>query len=168
VDASIIPGPVARSAAQVPPHPRMGTAWAEGWARRDYLEIGAYETAAGSARGHARNVLKEWGLTELIDAAELVVSELVTNAVLETQKVQWPAGQPPVRMWLLANGNQDLVILVWDATTGAPVPRNAGPSDESGRGLMIVRAFSAAIDHYLPPREYGGKAVWAQLPKRDE
>jgi anti-sigma regulatory factor (Ser/Thr protein kinase) len=146
----------------------MGTAWAEGWTRRDYLEIGAYETAAGSARGHARNVLKEWGLAELADASELVISELVTNAVLETQKVPWPAGRPPVRMWLLANGNQDLVILLWDATTGAPVPRNAAPSDESGRGLMIVKALSAAFDYYLPPEEYGGKAVWAQLPKRDE
>jgi hypothetical protein len=168
VDASIIPGPVARFVAQVPPHPRIGTSWAEGWARRDYLEIGAYETAAGSARGHARNVLKEWGLTELNDAAELVISELVTNAVLQTQKIPWPAGQPPVRMWLLVSRNRDLVILVWDATRSAPVPRNAAPFDESGRGLMIVQAFSAAFDHYLPPKEYGGKAVWAQLPKREE
>jgi hypothetical protein len=55
------------------------------WARRSHLELGAYRGAAGSARGHARNVLAEWELRQLAEATEMVVSELVANSVAATR-----------------------------------------------------------------------------------
>src|SRR5258707_14300738 len=60
------------------------------WTRRSHLELGAYRTAAGSARGHLRNVLAEWQLRRLSEATEVVVSEMVVNSVVATQAVDWP------------------------------------------------------------------------------
>jgi hypothetical protein len=51
------------------------------WPLRSYLELGALPTAVPCARLHARHLLWEWGLNGLAADAELLVSELVTNAV---------------------------------------------------------------------------------------
>jgi len=51
------------------------------WELHSALSIGALATATPCARLHARNVVCEWGLHDIADAVELVVSELVTNAV---------------------------------------------------------------------------------------
>ncbi len=51
---------------------------------RSYLELGALPTAVPCARLHARHVLREWGLNGLAPDSELLVSELVTNAVKAT------------------------------------------------------------------------------------
>ena len=51
------------------------------WPLRSYLELGALPTAVPCARLHARHLLWEWGLSEAAADAELLVSELVTNAV---------------------------------------------------------------------------------------
>jgi hypothetical protein len=48
--------------------------------RRTELPLAALPTAPGVARGHVRSVAREWGLAGLADTAELLVSELVTNA----------------------------------------------------------------------------------------
>jgi hypothetical protein len=57
-----------------------GQRWLADAPFRDFLELGAYDSAPGAARGHARNVLAEWGLGQLREAAELIISELVTNS----------------------------------------------------------------------------------------
>jgi hypothetical protein len=88
--------------------------WSEGWERQDYLELGALETAPGSARGHVVNVLREWGLSILEEAAEMVTSELLTNSVKATQAVRWPGARPPVRLWLLGDRAR-VCVLAWDA-----------------------------------------------------
>src|SRR5215467_4083379 len=49
--------------------------------QQSYLELGAYPSAVPCARLHARNVLYEWGVRSIADTVELIVSELVTNAV---------------------------------------------------------------------------------------
>ena len=54
------------------------------WPLRSSLELGALPTAASCACLHAKHVLWEWGLSSLVDSAELLVSELVTNAVNAT------------------------------------------------------------------------------------
>jgi hypothetical protein len=131
------------------------------WLRRDYLELGALDTAPGSARGHVVNVLREWRLTELAEAAELVVSELVTNSVLATRAVGWPARQPPVRLWLLSD-RASVLVHVWDAIPALPMPGDAGMDDESGRGLAIVAALSDAWDSYQDA-VFGGKVTWALI-----
>src|ERR1700728_1427465 len=59
--------------------------WPGCWPLGSYLELAALDTAAGSARAHVGAVLREWSLGDVADDACLVVSELVTNAVLSTR-----------------------------------------------------------------------------------
>ena len=130
--------------------------------RRSFLELGAYEPAPGSARGHARNLLAEWGLGTFEEKVSLVVTELVTNSLLATGKVRWAAERPPVRLWLLA-GRDGILVAVWDAVTSMPQPRAAGELDESGRGLQLVAHFSARWDCYQPPAPHAGKVTRALI-----
>ena len=51
------------------------------WPLHSFLELGALPGAVPCARLHARHLLWEWGLAALTDSTELVVSELVTNAI---------------------------------------------------------------------------------------
>jgi hypothetical protein len=125
-----------------------------------------------------RNVLAEWGLGQFSEAVTLVVSELVTNAIVATREATWEAGLPPVRLWLLgcpgANGSGEVMVLVWDAVAGEFVPalpHRAGDQNESGRGLGIVHWLSGQQwDSYLPTTPYGGKVIRALIdrPWRDQ
>jgi len=140
--------------------------WIMSWERVSFLELGPYETAPGTARWHARNVLRDWGLERHEELAKLVLSELVTNSVLAGRSR--PAVElPPVRLWLLSDSSR-LLLLVWDALAGTPRPREAGPDDESGRGLFLVRELSTSWGCYRPPGGYapdhgGGKVTWALI-----
>jgi hypothetical protein len=160
----------------IPPHPVTPNGnWLAGFPLRSFLELGAYRNAPGSARGHARNVLAEWGLGAFADAVTLVVSELITNSVNATSAVSWDAGLPPVRMWLLggpgASGTGEVLVLVWDGVAEVPAMGEAGADDESGRGLGIVHWLSGRQwDCYLPPAPHGGKVTRALIdrPWRDQ
>ena len=137
--------------------------WLAEWRRRDFLELGALDTAPGSARWHVVNVLAEWAMRDFTEAVRLVVSELITNAVRATRQVRWDGNQPhtpSVRLWMLGRPGA-IVILAWDGVSRAPVPRDAGPDDESGRGLGIVGELSARWDCYQPPAPADGKITWA-------
>jgi len=57
------------------------------WPLRTRLELAAQPTAPGVARGHVRAVAYEWGLASLADTAELLASEIATNAVLASQRL---------------------------------------------------------------------------------
>jgi anti-sigma regulatory factor (Ser/Thr protein kinase) len=127
------------------------------WPRRTFLELGALTGAVPCARLHARQVLWEWNLTGLSESAELLVSELVTNAVAASRSTVPSA---PVRLWLLAGTGQVLVV-VWDACPRAPVPGEVDEDAESGRGLLLVDAMSRGWDWYFPQDGTGGKVVWA-------
>jgi hypothetical protein len=143
------------SESTTPARPDHG--WLRRWPLRSYLELGALDTAPGSARAHAGAVVWEWGLGDVEDDACLIVSELVTNAVLSAR----PARRPdPVRMWMLGSG-AGVLFLVWDATMAAPVRRAAAPDAEHGRGLNIVDALSARWGSYHAGGRLGGKVVWA-------
>lgn len=160
----------------IPAHPHSPHGgWLKGYPLRSFLELGAYRPAAGSARGHARNVLAEWGLRELTDAVTLTVSELVSNSVVATEKVTWEGARPPVRLWLLGGrgGTKggEIMVLVWDAVRDLPESRVAGVEDESGRGLGIVGTLSGhQWDCYLPSGPEGGKVTRALIdrPWRDQ
>jgi anti-sigma regulatory factor (Ser/Thr protein kinase) len=111
------------------------------------LEVEADETAPGEARSWLRNLLLEWSLAEFRDAAELVLSELVTNSGAEIGKVAWPAQRPRVRLCL--RGGPSLVsVQVWDPILDPPVPREAADDEEGGRGLFLVRCCSASWGFY--------------------
>jgi anti-sigma regulatory factor (Ser/Thr protein kinase) len=103
-------------------------------------------------------MLWEWRLTGLSDSAELLVSELVTNAV---QISRADAQGAPVRLWLLASRAR-VLILVWDASPLPPVRVSSSENDENGRGLLLVETLSARWDFYFPAPP-DGKVVWALL-----
>ena len=152
----------------IPAHPQVSyDNWLSRYPLRSFLELGAYKTAAGSARGHARNVLVEWGLGVFTDAVTYVMSELLANAVIATEKVAWEGRRPPVRLWLLAgpgpSGSGEVVVLIWDAVREQPEPRVAGELDESGRGLQIVDSLSRQWDCYPADGPEGGKFTRALI-----
>jgi anti-sigma regulatory factor (Ser/Thr protein kinase) len=147
------PGPVA-----VPPSWPQGTGVPGDWPLGSHLELGALSSAVPCARMHVRLLLSQWGLCGLSRDAELVVSELATNAVNASKTLPQV---PAVRLWLLSDGTQ-VVILVWDACPRPPVRIDPAATAENGRGLLLVEAVAERWGCYVP-EAMGGKLVWALL-----
>ncbi|MGW2936619.1 SpoIIE family protein phosphatase [Streptomyces sp. NPDC001156] len=105
--------------------------------------------AVCTARRAAARQLSEWGLEHLVATVELIVSELVTNAIRH--------GKGPNRLRLIQH--QVLTCEVFDGNTSQPHPRHPQILDENGRGLFLVAQLS---------RRWGsrsatdGKVVWAE------
>ncbi|WNI17245.1 ATP-binding protein [Actinacidiphila sp. ITFR-21] len=110
--------------------------------------------SAAEARRLVRTALGVWGLDALADEAELVVSELVGNAVRHTRcrLIQVSVARP-------ARGT--VRVAVADGSYVRPVPR-AQPGDEDvcGRGLVLVAALA---DRWGTDPLPCGKRVWAEL-----
>jgi anti-sigma regulatory factor (Ser/Thr protein kinase) len=133
------------------------------WPLQTRLPLAALPTAPSVARGHVRAVAREWGLEELADAAELLVSELMTNAVQASQRLKTRADQaivPVVLLWITSDGIS-MVIHVWDASPEIPVRKDTAADEESGRGLMLVEMLSK--DHGVYRKAEGGKVVWCLI-----
>jgi anti-sigma regulatory factor (Ser/Thr protein kinase) len=129
------------------------------WPLGTHLELAALPTAVPCARQHVRSVAHEWGLPELADTAELLASELVTNAVQASERLKTRADLaaiPVVRIWL-ASDRTSLAIHVWDGSSEHPVQHQAGPDEEHGRGLMLVEALGK---DWGSCRTADGKVVW--------
>ncbi len=107
------------------------------------------------ARHHTRTVLRNWELPAITEDAELIVSELVTNAIEATAD-----DMSMISLRLFAD-NEQLLIMVWDGSLQMPATWRALPDDIHGRGLMIVEALSNACG--AAPSIDGGKIVWARL-----
>ncbi|MDN0197779.1 SpoIIE family protein phosphatase [Streptomyces sp. S.PNR 29] len=109
--------------------------------------------AVRHARRFTRRTLRTWGVPERdMDAVLLVVSELVTNALVHTD------GQ--VRLDLTRVGDR-LRVAVADSSPRAPVrPASIGWEATGGRGLLLVEALSVAWGT-LPVS--GGKQVWSEI-----
>ncbi|MER6994261.1 SpoIIE family protein phosphatase [Streptomyces sp. NPDC000410] len=110
--------------------------------------------SVGRARELARTQLVAWDLEPLVDTVELLVSELVTNALRY--------GEGEIRLRLLRD--RTLVCEVWDAGLVQPRRRRAKDTDEGGRGLQLVGLLSAAWGSRRTPR---GKTVWFELALPD-
>ena len=124
--------------------------------------LAALPTAPACARGHVRTVALEWGLQDLADTAELLASELVTNAVQASKRLRIRADLaivPVVQIWIVSD-HRSMVIHVWDGNDEMPVRRNAGIDEESGRGLMLVESLSSECGAY---RTANGKVVWVMI-----
>ncbi|MGW2121593.1 sodium/proline symporter PutP [Streptomyces sp. NPDC001758] len=107
--------------------------------------------AVGDARDSAVRQLSEWGLDHLAFTTELIVSELVTNAIRHASG--------PVALRLIRDRN--LICEVSDASGTSPRPRHARTTDEDGRGLMIV----AQLAHRWGTRHTSaGKVIWTEQP----
>lgn len=132
------------------------------WPLQTHLELGAFPSAAGCARGHVGSLTREWALTGLTETAKLLTSELVTNAIRASERLRIRADLaivPVVRIWL-ASDQISLVIHVWDGHEDVPVRRDVGPDDECGRGLMLVESLAKEWGTY---RKADGKVVWALI-----
>jgi anti-sigma regulatory factor (Ser/Thr protein kinase) len=136
------------------------------WPLRSHLELGALPGAVPSARLHVRLVLSEWGLQESAETIELLVSELVTNAVHASQGLErsqyhgrWRPGTPPVRLWIESDREQ-VLVRVWDGNDQLPERQEPELDAEHGRGLLLVESLSAKFGVYKPERS-SGKVVWA-------
>src|SRR5215471_673858 len=144
-----------RSGVGPAPGEKRPAARTSSYPHQSHLVLGALPSAVPCARLHARLVLAEWGLKALADTAELLVSELVTNAVRTSAAL--PEAQhslPTVRMWLSAD-HERVLVQVWDADHQLPVPEQPDPDAEHGRGLLLVESLSEAWGAYRPQRSIG-------------
>jgi anti-sigma regulatory factor (Ser/Thr protein kinase) len=129
-----------------------------------YLELGALPTAVPCARLHARHLLWEWGMSLLAETTELLVSELVTNAVKATAGHR---DRVPVRLQV-SRDSARVLIEVWDADPRPPALQDLSedgmpdPQKEGGRGLFLVAALSDRWDWY-PTQEPLGKVIWCEV-----
>jgi hypothetical protein len=127
------------------------------WPLSSRLLLGSLPGAVPCARLHAKHILKEWSLNQITDNAEMIVSELATNAL----KASWSFQEaPPIALGLLAN-HEYLLIQVWDALSAPPAHRPHAIDAEGGRGLEIVSLLSDRWGFYHP--DSGGKIVWAAI-----
>jgi serine phosphatase RsbU (regulator of sigma subunit)/PAS domain-containing protein len=105
--------------------------------------------AVAETRKNVVGRLETWGLTDAAFVTELIVSELVTNAIRHAA--------PPIQLRLIHD--QTLICEVSDASNTAPHMRRARTYDEGGRGLLLVAQLS---------RRWGtrptasGKTIWAE------
>ncbi|MGW6461172.1 SpoIIE family protein phosphatase, partial [Streptomyces sp. NPDC055078] len=102
-----------------------------------------------TARRLAAERLTAWGLDDAVFTTELVVSELVTNAIRY--------GAPPIRLRLIRD--RTLICQVSDGSDTSPHLRRARGLDEGGRGLMLVARLT---DRWGTRHTSTGKAIWAE------
>ncbi|MGW5433133.1 SpoIIE family protein phosphatase [Streptomyces sp. NPDC004059] len=108
----------------------------------DPAQVAVLRQAAGER-------LAAWGLDEAAFVTELVVSELVTNAIRY--------GEPPIQLRLIRD--RALICEVSDASSTSPHLRRAHAYDEGGRGLLLV----AQLTQRWGSRQTGrGKTIWAE------
>lgn len=132
------------------------------------LRLAATLTAVSCSRVFTAHTLRHWNVPGLIENAELVVSELVTNAVKATGVLSTEPTYAELEdlklLHLCIIGDRDSIYFqVWDTSVEPPVSPQAGRDDweEGGRGLVIVNALSRRVGHFFP--QGGGKVVWAEL-----
>ncbi|MYU05259.1 SpoIIE family protein phosphatase [Streptomyces sp. SID8366] len=118
-------------------------------------EVPRDPAAVGPVRAECAATLEAWGLGDVGYTAELILSELITNAVRY--------GSPPIRVRLLHD--RGLICEVSDGSSTAPHPRRAAATDEGGRGLFLVAQLASRWGTRYTAR---GKVIWAELcPQED-
>ncbi|MGW8489439.1 SpoIIE family protein phosphatase [Streptomyces sp. NPDC055886] len=122
-----------------------------------HWELSAEAVSVGRARELATGQLEAWGLEELVFATQLVVSELVTNAV---RYAGGPLGLRLIR-------DRTLVCEVADTGHTSPHLRHSAEDDEGGRGLFIVAQLVQRWGTRYTPT---GKTIWTEqaLPPADD
>ncbi|MBO8189495.1 SpoIIE family protein phosphatase [Streptomyces spirodelae] len=106
-------------------------------------------TSVGRMRTAATGQLTQWGLEETAFTTELLLSELLTNAIRY--------GTPPIRVRLIRN--ESLFCEVWDHSSTSPHLRYAAETDEGGRGLFLVAQLAERWGTRYTPT---GKIIWAE------
>jgi serine phosphatase RsbU (regulator of sigma subunit)/anti-sigma regulatory factor (Ser/Thr protein kinase) len=114
------------------------------------LDLPSDPAAVARARRYTSETLAAWGLEELSFSTELVVSELVTNAIRY--------GKGPIQLRLIRHDR--LTCEVFDAGSTAPHLRRARTFDEGGRGLLLVAQLA---ERWGTRHTREGKVIWAEL-----
>ncbi|WAP60681.1 SpoIIE family protein phosphatase [Streptomyces sp. S465] len=117
-------------------------------------ELPADPAAVARIRNEAARRLTAWGLEEFGFTTELILSELMTNAVRY--------GSAPLRVRLLRA--RTLVCEVADGSSTSPHLRRAATTDEGGRGLFLVAQYAQRWGTRYTPN---GKIIWAEQPLTD-
>ncbi|MFD7247035.1 SpoIIE family protein phosphatase [Streptomyces massasporeus] len=112
-------------------------------------DVPADTAAVAVARKNACRQLAEWGLDDCVFVTELVVSELVTNAIRHAE--------PPIELRLIYD--RTLICEVSDGSTTAPHMRRARTYDEGGRGLLLV---AQTCQGWGARHTTNGKVIWAE------
>jgi anti-sigma regulatory factor (Ser/Thr protein kinase) len=118
-------------------------------------DLSSNPTVVADAREQAARQVAAWRLPEAAFATELIVSELVTNAIRYAQ--------PPVRLSLI-HDDHSLICEVSDGSTTTPHLRRARTLDEGGRGLFIVAQLA---QRWGTRHNRHGKTIWAELATGD-
>ncbi|MFJ9968987.1 SpoIIE family protein phosphatase [Streptomyces avermitilis] len=111
--------------------------------------LSADPALVSDVRAAAVGQLSQWGLDESAFATELLLSELVTNAVRY--------GAEPIRVRLIHK--RTLICEVFDTSSTAPRMRHAATTDEGGRGLFLVAQLAQAWGTRYTT---DGKVIWAE------
>ncbi|GDY72067.1 hypothetical protein SAV31267_015520 [Streptomyces avermitilis] len=114
-------------------------------------DISPEAACVSAARQSVLEQLTTWGLDEMAFVTELVVSELVTNAIRY--------GEPPVQLRLIRD--RSLICEVSDGSATSPHLRRAHAYDEGGRGLLLVAQLTRRWGSRQNPP---GKTIWAEQP----
>ncbi|MDO0938824.1 SpoIIE family protein phosphatase [Streptomyces sp. DG2A-72] len=107
--------------------------------------------AVADVRAEVTRRLARWGLDELAFATELILSELVTNAIRY--------GGEPIHVRMLRD--RTLICEVFDSSSTSPHLRYAAMTDEGGRGLFLVAQLAERWGTRYTP---DGKVIWAEQP----
>ncbi|GLW56330.1 SpoIIE family protein phosphatase/ATP-binding protein [Kitasatospora phosalacinea] len=111
-------------------------------------EVPSDPAAVGPVRNACARKLAEWGLDEVSFGSELILSELITNAVRY--------GKEPIKVRLLHA--RTLICEVSDGSSTAPHIRRAKETDEGGRGLFLVARYAR---HWGTRYSARGKTIWS-------
>lgn len=114
-------------------------------------EVPADPAAVAGVRAKVSGRLAAWGLGEDAFTTELILSELITNAIRYTSG--------PIRVRLIRDAA--LICEVADASSTAPHVRYAATTDEGGRGLFLVAQFAERWGTRYTPT---GKVIWTEQP----
>ncbi|MDH2391433.1 SpoIIE family protein phosphatase [Streptomyces sp. HNM0663] len=118
-------------------------------------DVASDPSAVRTMREAVTEKLAAWGLDELAFTTELVLSELITNAIRYTSG--------PIRVRLIRD--RTLICEVWDSSSTSPHLRHAATMDEGGRGLFLVAQFA---DRWGTRYTADGKIIWAEQPLPEE
>ncbi|MEV2229212.1 SpoIIE family protein phosphatase [Streptomyces phaeochromogenes] len=114
-------------------------------------QVPSEPAAVGEVRASVTRQLTEWGLDDLAFATELMLSELVTNAIRY--------GTGPIQVRMLRD--RSLICEVFDGSNTSPHLRYAATTDEGGRGLFLVAQLAERWGTRYAP---AGKVIWTEQP----
>ncbi len=147
--------------------PRAGVPTRRSWPLSSAMpSLAALPTVPAVVRAFVRAMLSAWHMDSLTENAELIASELASNAVAAStdsdgQPVYISGHMPVVQVCLLTDGVRTL-LEVWDQAPGIPVIRDAAGCEESGRGLVLIDAIADRWG-WNPATGRPGKVVWAEM-----